>query len=66
MIVDDEEQVAEMTVNIVTGGDTDEQVELAELYARERANTADKLGSEESRKRWARTAEELRESSDER
>ena len=64
-MVEKEVQAAEAAADIV-GADDHERRELEELYARQRAEAAEQLGSPESRKKWLNVAAEVSEDRDER
>jgi len=65
MIQNNEEKVAQSTVDRVINADQEEQAELAALYAQERAHAADELGNEQSRERWRRAAGAIAEQAEE-
>ena len=65
MINNNEEKVAKSTVDRVTNADQNEQAELAELYAQERARAADELGNEQSSERWRRAANAISDEAEE-
>jgi hypothetical protein len=65
MIQNNEEKVAKTTVDRVINADEEEQAELAELYAQERARAAEELGNDGSQERWEQAASSIADEAEE-